>query len=71
MSRLLNSLNEAQRERNNEADEIDRDDQDQAPPGHPREPGYFWISLVLLALTCGLIVGGYLLLRDTFPGIPQ
>lgn len=70
MSRLLNSLNEAHRERNVEVDEIDRNDLD-PPPRNPRESGYFWISLVMLVLTCGLIVGGYLLLRDMFPSIPQ
>lgn len=69
MSRLLNSLQEAQREREGDVDETALSGEDPRPPTSD-EPGYFWVSWLMLALICGVIVGGFLLLRDTLLGPP-
>jgi hypothetical protein len=70
MSRLLKSLNNAQRERQQDVEMAPDADSPEMDSGDG-EPGYFWTSLILLALVCGLIVGGYLLLRDLMPGLLQ
>jgi hypothetical protein len=70
MSRLLKSLNNAQRERQQDATrprQVESEDAESAD----REPGYFWTSALLLALVCGLIVGGYVLLSGSISGLLQ
>jgi len=70
MSRLLNSLNNAQRERQQDAKkppEAESPEMDSADG----EPGYFWTSFILLVLVCGLIVGGYAALTGRVPGLLQ
>ena len=66
MSRLLNALKEAQRER--EGDVVDDDATDGDRDSGAGEPGYFWTSMFLLMVVCGLIVGGFMLLRDAIHG---
>lgn len=62
MSRLLNSLKEAEKTRKSDAGAGVPPRTDPVP--RRREPGYFWTSIALLVLTCGAIVGGYYLVRD-------
>lgn len=70
MSRLMKSLNEAQRERLGDGQSSDTDTASKRSPMRS-EPGYFWSSMALLVLVCSLIVGGYLLLRDVFFLMPH
>jgi hypothetical protein len=68
MSRLLNSLNDAQRERQQDA--VATADAGSAETSEEdQEPGYFWTSILLLILVCGLIVGGYMALTGRVPGL--
>jgi hypothetical protein len=68
MSRLLKSLNNAQRERQQDAEKAP-DTESSEMDSADGEPGYFWTSLILLALVCGLIVGGYVLLSGSISGL--
>ena len=70
MSRLMKSLNEAQRERLGDGQSSDNDTATKRS-SMKSEPGYFWSSMALLVLVCSLIVGGFLLLRDVFFLMPH
>jgi hypothetical protein len=63
VSQLLNALKEAERTRKGDAGEEGPLRQENLP-ARETDPGYFWTSIGLLLLTCGLIYGGYYLLRD-------
>ena len=68
MSRLLDSLREAQQERSGKpadaASPVDQSKRRLAP-----QPGYFWSSLFWLAIVFSLILGGFLLLQHALYGI--
>jgi hypothetical protein len=61
MSRILDSLRKAEQQRQ----ALDTEETDERPEARYRkpEPGYFWLSLLLLLLACAAIVGGFLLLQ--------
>jgi quinol-cytochrome oxidoreductase complex cytochrome b subunit len=68
MSRLLDSLQKAQQERSGQSpDSASKKDESETRPA--QQPGYFWTSMFLLVLVCGLIVGGFLLLQYQLYGI--
>jgi len=68
MSRLLESLRQAQQERLSKSAGAARSE-DQSLTHRAPEPGYFWTSMFWLILVCGLIVGGFLLLQYQLHGI--
>jgi hypothetical protein len=67
MSRLLDSLQKAQLDRiSNAADTATSEEKRKT---RTPEPAYFWTSAFWLTLTCGLIVGGFLLLQHRLHGV--
>ena len=68
MSRLLESLQKAQQQRSGKSPDS-ASTKDQSETRSVPQPGYFWTSMFMLALVCGLIVGGFLLLQYQLYGI--
>jgi hypothetical protein len=68
MSRLLESLQKAQQERSSKTPESASRKNKPEIRSVP-QPGYFWTSMFLLILVCGLIVGGFMLLQYQLYGI--
>jgi hypothetical protein len=68
MSRLLESLQKAQQERSGKSPDA-ASKKDKPDTGPVPQPGYFWTSMFLLVLVCGLIVGGFMLLQYQLYGI--
>jgi len=68
MSRLLESLQKAQQERSGKSPDS-ASSKDKSVTRSVPQPGYFWTSMFLLVLVCGLIVGGFMLLQYQLYGI--